>query len=86
MIVAVDLSRALDGAEALDEAVAVQVAAQRSVIARSARQAGNFALRLWNLVRARGVEGEEGQAIDAVVQELRSAAEGVIAAGHWRPP
>lgn len=78
VIVAVDLSRALNGAEALDEAVAVQVAAQRSVVARSARQAGNLALRLWNLVRSAGyAEGEEGQAIDAVMQEMRAAAEGV---------
>jgi len=45
-------------------------------MARGARQAGNLALRLWNLVRTAGwVESDEGQTIDAAVQELRAAAE-----------
>jgi hypothetical protein len=74
VIVAVDLSRAIDSGESLDEAIAVQVAAQRSELARRARQAGNLALRLWNLVRGAGlIEGEEGEAIEALVEELRVA-------------
>jgi type II secretory pathway predicted ATPase ExeA len=76
VIVAVDLSRAMNDGKALDEAVAVQIAAQRSVFARGAWQAGNLALRLWNLVRGAGlVEGDEGQAIEAIVQEMRAGAE-----------
>jgi DNA polymerase III delta prime subunit len=76
IIVAVDLSRGVRDGKSLDEAMAVQVAAQRSAMARGAREAGNLALRLWNLVRTAGlVEGDEGQAIDAVVQEMRAAAE-----------
>jgi hypothetical protein len=74
VIVAVDLSRAIDDGPSLDEAMAVQVAAQRSALIRGARQAGNLALRLWNLVRGTGaLEGDGGQTIDALVNELRAA-------------
>jgi DNA polymerase III delta prime subunit len=75
IIVAVDLSRAINDGTSLDEAIALQIAAQRSTLVRHARQAGNLALRLWNLVRGAGVfEGDEGEAIDAVLNELRAAA------------
>jgi hypothetical protein len=74
VIVAVDLSRAIENGRALDEAIGVQVAAQRSALVRGAREAGNLALRLWNLVRGAGaLEGEEGYAIDAIVNEMRAA-------------
>lgn len=76
VIVAVDLSRAIDDRAALNDAVALQVATQRSPVARRAWQAGSHALHLWNLVRGAGViEGEEGEAVDAVLKEMGSLAE-----------
>jgi DNA polymerase III delta prime subunit len=76
-IIAVDLSRAIGDGAALDEAIALQVAAQQSGIAKTAMQAGSIAVRLWNLVRGAGVaDGEEGDVIDAAVKDLRAAAAG----------
>jgi len=79
VIVAVDLSRAIDTGKAFDDAIGVQVAAQRSALVRGAQEAGNLALRLWNLVRGAGaLEGEEGQAIDAIVNEMRGATDRAV--------
>jgi DNA polymerase III delta prime subunit len=71
VIVAVDLSRAIGDRATLNDAVAVQIATQRSAVARHAREAGTLALRLWNVVREAGVvEGDEGEAVDAVLAEM----------------
>jgi hypothetical protein len=74
VIVAVDLSRAINDGSALDEAVALQVAAQRAGVAKAARQAGSLAAKLWNMARSVGAaQGDEADAIDAALKELRAA-------------
>jgi hypothetical protein len=78
VIIAVDLSRAVGGGAALDDAVALQVAAHRSGVARTARQAGGLAVTLWNMVRGAAVaQGDDADAIDAALKELRAAAAGI---------
>jgi hypothetical protein len=72
VIVAVDLSRAIGSGAEFDDAVALQVAAQRSGLARAARQAEGLAGKLWNAVRGAGVaDSEEADIINAAMNELR---------------
>jgi hypothetical protein len=82
IIIAVDLSRAINDGDAFDEAVALQVAAQRSGVEKAARQAGGLAIKLWNMVRGTGVaQGEEADAIDAALRELTARAGGARTLG-----
>jgi hypothetical protein len=77
-----DLSRAINDGDAFDEAVALQVAAQRSGVEKAARQAGGLAVKLWNMVRGTGVgQGEEADAIDAALRELTARAGGARTLG-----
>lgn len=74
VIVAVDLSRAITNGAEFDDAIALQVAAQHSGVAKAARQVGSLAGKLWGMVRGAGVaQGDEADAIDAALRELRTA-------------